>query len=703
MTKEINLGNLVIPIIKPLKGVDYYTETEKNDMISTVTSNVNSVVMPQEQVRQSAETARQSAETIRQSNETTRQTNETNRQNAETTRAENEITRQNNETARVSAEEERVQTFNNQMQSVDTALSGIHTSQAAYDENAEAKLEAYNTNASSKTTAYNENATSKTSDFNTNASNKTTAFNDNATAKTSAFDEHTAEIQAKLATIEEGAEVNVIETVKVNGTALTPTDKAVDVEVPTKTSDLTNDSGFGTYSKPSGGIPKTDLATDVQTSLNKADTAIQSHQDITGKEDKSNKVTELSAESTDTQYPSAKAVYDIKAEQDAEIERLQTQVSDLKKNSLTYTPTPATSHDLSDSADMEVESFGVSGNSVQDGTPTPSNPISIKSCGDNGSITEKIVNKNLYNATTAIRAYIDGSYNIVTNSNNVLSDFIKIVKDKPYSASLVKSAQTGGYVIYDNEKNPITRNTSMPIFNGTTFNSDGYIRVWYNAKGSAITIDEFNEEYKPQFEQSSTATDYVEHQEQTYTIPVQSPFRSIGDTRDNFVKQNGVWYERHNFRSLNLAIANMNNSESYPGWKNVTQIKSDYPDKSDALQMFTRYMSNISTSNYGVGINTTGNNSIIHIKGISNLTQSEWKTNYPDLVFNLVYKLQNPELTQCTSEQTAILESLPRTYKNVTHIYSEDEVEAYVDVTYYKDLETVIDNLSSAITVLGGE
>ena len=44
--------------------------------------------------------------------------------------------------------------------------------------------------------------------------------------------------------VESGAEVNVIETVKVNGTALTVTDKAVDVTVPTKTSDLTNDSNF---------------------------------------------------------------------------------------------------------------------------------------------------------------------------------------------------------------------------------------------------------------------------------------------------------------------------------------------------------------------------------------------------------------------------------------------------------------------------
>ena len=59
--------------------------------------------------------------------------------------------------------------------------------------------------------------------------------------------------------------------------------------IPTKTSELTNDSNFATtsqvnakYTKPSGGIPKTDLASDVQTSLGKADSALQV-KDISGK------------------------------------------------------------------------------------------------------------------------------------------------------------------------------------------------------------------------------------------------------------------------------------------------------------------------------------------------------------------------------------------------------------------------------------
>ena len=55
---------------------------------------------------------------------------------------------------------------------------------------------------------------------------------------------YTTDEKTKLGTIEASAQTNVIETVKVNGTTLTVTDKAVDVTVPTKTSDLTNDSDF---------------------------------------------------------------------------------------------------------------------------------------------------------------------------------------------------------------------------------------------------------------------------------------------------------------------------------------------------------------------------------------------------------------------------------------------------------------------------
>ena len=45
---------------------------------------------------------------------------------------------------------------------------------------------------------------------------------------------------------------------------------------------LAQKGGGGNYSKPDGGIPKADLAADVQTSLTKADAALQQHQSLDG-------------------------------------------------------------------------------------------------------------------------------------------------------------------------------------------------------------------------------------------------------------------------------------------------------------------------------------------------------------------------------------------------------------------------------------
>ena len=77
-----------------------------------------------------------------------------------------------------------------------------------------------------------------------------------------------------------GYQANVIETVKVNGTALTPSTKTVNITVPTNTSELTNGAGFITNS------------------------AISNMQ-TTG-----NLVTVVSSASTNAQYPSAKLFYD---------------------------------------------------------------------------------------------------------------------------------------------------------------------------------------------------------------------------------------------------------------------------------------------------------------------------------------------------------------------------------------------------------
>lgn len=56
--------------------------------------------------------------------------------------------------------------------------------------------------------------------------------------------DYTSAEKQKLSGIASGAQANVIESVKVNGAKVEPSSKAVDISVPTKVSQLTNDSDF---------------------------------------------------------------------------------------------------------------------------------------------------------------------------------------------------------------------------------------------------------------------------------------------------------------------------------------------------------------------------------------------------------------------------------------------------------------------------
>ena len=69
---------------------------------------------------------------------------------------------------------------------------------------------------------------------------------DKVSGKGLSTNDYTTAEKNKLSGIATGAQVNVIESVKVNGTAQTITSKAVDITVPTALSDLTNDGNFVT-------------------------------------------------------------------------------------------------------------------------------------------------------------------------------------------------------------------------------------------------------------------------------------------------------------------------------------------------------------------------------------------------------------------------------------------------------------------------
>ena len=81
-----------------------------------------------------------------------------------------------------------------------------------------------------------------TEEMNTALGNKV----DKVSGKQLSTNDFSNDYKSKVDGIASGAQVNVVETVKVNNAALTPSAKAVNITVPTKTSQLTNDSSFAT-------------------------------------------------------------------------------------------------------------------------------------------------------------------------------------------------------------------------------------------------------------------------------------------------------------------------------------------------------------------------------------------------------------------------------------------------------------------------
>lgn len=177
---------------------------------------------------------------------------------------------------------------------------------------------------------------------------------------------------------------------------------------------------------------------------------------------------------------------------------------------------------------------------------------------------------------------------------------------------------------------------------------------------------------------------------QIYTIPCQQPMRAIGDVKDTFIKVNGVWYERHNIGEF---IANDNLLGNGETENTINLTTPTLPIEANILpnSLSLKVKSNIlqSTINNYSGFNgTTGANRIrIALSKSFALTSEEAKTFLYQKGLKIIYVTTEPLDLPCTQAQITALENLQKakTYKDVTHIYSEDEVPAELEIQYYKE------------------
>lgn len=73
--------------------------------------------------------------------------------------------------------------------------------------------------------------------------------------------DYTTDEKTKLAGVATGAQVNVLEGIQKNGETITPVNKIANISIPTKTSDITNDSGYITNSDVPNGFGNVKVGT----------------------------------------------------------------------------------------------------------------------------------------------------------------------------------------------------------------------------------------------------------------------------------------------------------------------------------------------------------------------------------------------------------------------------------------------------------
>lgn len=186
---------------KPVKGTDYFTEADKDEIVNDVTNDATNKY--NQAVTTGIEKFDQNAE---------RKTSDFNANASEKTDTYNANADSTTQAFTNNANSKTEAYNSNATEKLGTYNSNHTAKLKEYNDNATSKLSAYNTNTVTKTTEYNSNHTNKINTYNTNASNKVDAYNTNADArleeyntnadnKIAEYDEHSKELNNKIVSI----------------------------------------------------------------------------------------------------------------------------------------------------------------------------------------------------------------------------------------------------------------------------------------------------------------------------------------------------------------------------------------------------------------------------------------------------------------------------------------------------------------------
>lgn len=370
---------------------------------------------------------------------------------------------------------------------------------------------------------------------------------------------------------------------------------------------------------------------------------------------------------------------------------------------------------LANTAEAPFNVLRHKGNAIQDGTPTPDNPIDIKVL--TGDSTVKITGKNLVDISTVGWGYVNSSGVITgrTSQQNWLSEPIKVSPNTTYTFSLKNPSGSDVFTrlsiaYYDSSEQFILRDAqtagSSTSRSFTTPSHCEWVRVT-SAKSPDWTEDT-RVGYKPQFELGNQATDYEEFKGQSYVIPFGDTYLAkIGDYADEPVNVDGTWYIR---RAIGKVV--LDGTENWGGSLYGGYYRA-YAYVDDALQVaasadfvglsdyFHKDAGLFSTSTISEGMFCLYKNTaqLFFSAPISVQTNSDWKIWLGTHNTTVYYVLATPTDEEITDQD--LIDALDElydqahAYKGHTHITAtaaDGNAPAVLSVEVGEDNESTVTN-----------
>ena len=329
-----------------------------------------------------------------------------------------------------------------------------------------------------------------------------------------------------------------------------------------------------------------------------------------------------------------------------------------------------------------------------------------------GSAEVDVVNKDLLNIANTEGTTKGGiTYSIkngilklngtaTANFDIQLSKNIKRNKGKyTHSSSYI---QSGLYISFDNLgytmiSSTVGKKKTFEITEDTTYKT--YF-IWID-KGTVLS----NVEIKLQLEVGDTATDFVEHQSQTAIMPVQQEMlqgdyiedvehhewgklvlkgdEGFGLVSSNPYQDKTTYFSTQILDNLLKTEEVISNYFTYKKYLWGEDVEGIFYDLDHAYSLRIRVNKTIASTS----------------SELNAYLKARYDANDPIVIY---YKLATSVDLELTEAQKAVREQKLHTYKNITNINLSDEL-ASIDVTYKKDLDTILNNLQAQIIANASE